>query len=238
MLLPASGIADGIELDSREYKLMLHPAEFTAADSQQAVRRFITEQLAPVVRDQWNEDAAKELAKKGLDVDESRIVRFWDSGDCLLFRHGFAWRARTNIDEHGKRADEVELTLKFRSPDVFLAAGIPLKAKNDAKEVDSKLEEDLGPVAVRTGTEVGVTAKPRNARSQFSQSTTQTVSADKVPTNLAEIAGLYPSFEDELRAAAGRSTHRRRLSRAPNTASWSTRARSSTSPRTSRPGSH
>ena len=76
----------------------------------------------------------------------------------------------------------MELTLKFRSPDVFLAADMGLKAKSDAKEVDSKLEEDLGPLAVRSGTELGVTAKPRNARSQFSRSTTQTVSADKVPT--------------------------------------------------------
>src|SRR5262249_42953794 len=143
------------------------------------------------------------LTRNGLHADEHRIVRFWDTTECLLYRHGFAWRARAAIEEDGKRADKVEVTLKFRSPDVFLAASIPLKAKNDAKKVDSKLEEDLGPVAVRTGPEGGVAAKPRNARSQFSRSTTQTVHGDKVPTSLAGIAGLYPSFVDELRTATG-----------------------------------
>ena len=138
-LLPASGFAGGIELDSREYKLMLRPTEFFAADPQQAVKRFITEQLVPAVRDQWNADAANELAKlakKGLEVGERRIVRFWDSGDCLLFRHGFAWRQRVDIDEHGARADDVELTLKFRSPDAFLAASTPLKATGDGVLVE------------------------------------------------------------------------------------------------------
>ncbi len=56
---------------------------------------------------------------------------------------------------------------------------------------------------MRSGTEAGVVAKPRSARSQFSRSTTQSVSADKVPASLAGIIRLYPSFEDELRAAAG-----------------------------------
>ena len=203
-LLPASGFAGGIELDSREYKLMLRPAEFFTADPQQAVNRFITEQLVPAVRDQWNADAANELAKKGFEVGERRIVRFWDSGDCLLFRHGFAWRALTDIDEHGKRADEVELTLKFRSPDAFLAASTPLKAMNDARKVDSKFEEDLGPVAVRSGPEGGVVANPRAVRSQFSRSTTQIVSSDQAPTNLAGIKRLYPSFDEELQTVVGR----------------------------------
>jgi hypothetical protein len=204
MLLPASGIAGGIELDSREYKLMLRPTEFIAADPQQAIKRFITEQLAPAVRDQWNADAANELAEKRLEVGERRIVRFRDSGDCLLFRHGFAWRQRVDIDEHGTRADDVELTLKFRSPDAFLAAGTSLNATNDARKVESKFEEDLGPVAVRNGPEGGVVANPRAARSQFSQSTTQIVSVNQVPTSLAGIKGLYPSFGKELQAVVGR----------------------------------
>jgi hypothetical protein len=73
---------------------MLRPTDFIATDRQQAVKRFITEQLMPAVRDQWNGDAANELAKKGLEIGERRIVWFWDSGDYLLYRHGFAWRGR------------------------------------------------------------------------------------------------------------------------------------------------
>jgi hypothetical protein len=47
-------------------------------------------------------------------------------------------------------------------------------------------------------------AKPRAVRSQFSRSTTQIVSGDKAPNSLAGIKGLYPSFDEELQAAAGR----------------------------------
>jgi hypothetical protein len=197
-------MAGGIQLDSREYKLMLDATKFDGAELRQAVERFTVEQLVPMVRMQWTSNAADELAAKGLQVGERRIVRFWNSRDCLLYRHGFAWRGRVDIDEHGVRAQEVELTLKFRSPDAFLAAGTPLKATNDAKKVDSKLEEDLGPVAARNGPTGGVVANPRAARSQFSRSTTQIVSSDKVPTSLAGIKGLYPSFDEELQAAAGR----------------------------------
>jgi len=202
LLLPASTLAGGIELDSREYKLMLRAGEFAGSDPGQAVERFTTDQLIPAVRAQWNDDAANELMRKKLEVGERRIVRFWDSGECLLYQHGFAWRGRVETDEHNTRTNEIELTLKFRSPDIFLAAGMPLKAKNGARNVDSKIEEDLGPLSVRGGSE-GAVAKPRSARSQFSRSTKQTVSPDKVPTSLAGIAALYPSFEDELRATVG-----------------------------------
>ena len=195
--------AGGLELDSREYKLMLKPDKFTGADPLKAVEQFTTEQLVPALREQWNYDAAGELTQKGMQIGERRVIRFWDSGDCLLYRNGFAWRGRTEIDEHGKRANELELTLKFRSPDAFLAAGMPVSAKDDAKKVDSKLEEDLGPVAVRGGPGEGVAANPRSVRSQFSRSTKQTVSSDKVPGTLAGIAGLYPSFNDGLRMVAG-----------------------------------
>ncbi len=83
LLLPVLALAGGIELDSREYKLMLNPEKFTG-QPQQAVERFIKEQLGPAVREQWNSDAAAELAKKGLELGERRIIQFWDSGDCLL----------------------------------------------------------------------------------------------------------------------------------------------------------
>lgn len=203
VVLPSSGTAGGIELDSREYKLMLDPVEFAGKEPRQAIERFTSGQLVPVVRKQWAADAAGELAAKGLKVGERRIVRFWDSSGCPLDTHGFAWRERVDTDANGARADEVELTLKFRSPDAFLAVGARLTPRRLARDADSKLEEDLGPVAVRSGPEVLV-ASPRGVRSQFSRSTKQTMPGNEVPTTLAGIARLYPSFEEELQAAAGR----------------------------------
>jgi len=48
-----------------------------------------------------------------------------------------------------------------------------------------------------------VAANPRSARSQFSRSTKQTISSQKLPGTLAGIAGLCPSFDDGLRIVAG-----------------------------------
>ena len=203
LLLPLSAIAGGIELDSREYKLMLKPVEFVGTEPRQAVERFTSEQLVPAVRKQWGASAADELSAKGLKVGERRIVRFWDSSKCLLYTHGFAWRVRVDTNVNGTTAKDVELMLKFRSPDLFLAAGARLNPRQHALDEDSKLEEDLGPVAVRSGQAEALVANPRGARSQFSRSTKQTVPENEVPTSFAGIAGLYPSFEEELQAAAG-----------------------------------
>ena len=195
--------AGGIELDSREYKMMLKPEKFRGAEPQQAVNQFAVGQLVPALRQLGNGDAAEELAAKGLKRNENRIIRFKDSSNCILYRHGFAWRERVDVSADGARSNDAELTLKFRSPDIFLASAVSLKAKQGAAAEKHKFEEDLGPVAVRNGTEGGIVASPRSARSQFSRSTTQSLAADKVPDDLAGIAALYPSFTDELRAAAG-----------------------------------
>jgi hypothetical protein len=199
LLLPLSAIADGIELDSREYKLMLKPGQFSGEHPKQAVKRFTMEELVPAVRAQWSSDAADKL-QDDLKRHE-RIVRFKDSANCLLSRRGFSWRERVDLKEDGTRSDKAEMTLKFRSPDVFLASAISLKARNGSGNDKSKLEEDLSPLAVRNGSAAGVIASPRSARSQFSRSTTVEAAVTEAPINVAGIAALYPSFEDEFRSA-------------------------------------
>ena len=71
--------AEGIELDSREYKLMLEPERFAGGAPQQAVRRFVRDQLEPAVRRTFGDEAADELKDKGFDLVERRSVRFWDT---------------------------------------------------------------------------------------------------------------------------------------------------------------
>jgi hypothetical protein len=198
LLLPVSAIAGAIELDSREYKLMLKPEQFSGADSKQAVKRFAIEQLVPAVRAQWNSDAAAKL-QDDLKPHE-RIVRFKDSASCLLSRRGFSWRERVDLKDDGTRSDKAEMTLKFRSPDLLLASAISLKVRNESGNDKSKLEEDLSPLAVRDGSATGLVANPRSARSQFSRSTTVETAVADAPINIAGIAALYPSFEDEFRS--------------------------------------
>src|SRR6185503_19929852 len=130
---------------------MLKPENFTGTDPRGAIDRFVRDELVPLVRAPWGADAADRLQNKGLKLAKSRIVRFKDTANCLLSRNGFAWRERLKLDDSGARSGEAAGTLKFRSPDAFLAAG-SRKSGGD----DCKFEEDLTPVAVRAGPGKGV----------------------------------------------------------------------------------
>ena len=197
--------AKGIELDSREYKLMLEPERFAGGAPHQAVRRFVRDQLEPAVRRTFGDEAADELKEKGFDLDERRSVRFWDTDGCALIRSGFALRERVDLNNEGRPASEPEITLKFRSSDLFLTANMQLPARAGAKEVESKFEEDLGALAVRTASGEAIVPVPRSSRSQFSRSTTQTVDRRAVPETLKDVEELYPKFDDDLRLVAGES---------------------------------
>lgn len=191
------GLAGGIELDSREYKLMLKPGNFAGTDPRAAIDRFVRDELVPLVRAaQWTADAAERLQNKGLKLEKSRIVRFKDTANCLLSRSGFAWRERFKLDASSARSSEATGTLKFRSPDAFLAAA---SRKSDGG--DCKFEEDLTPVAIRIGVDSGVKADPRSVRSQFSQSCSREIAATSLPGNPLAAAKLNPSFEPALHAA-------------------------------------
>ena len=195
----------GIELDSREYKLMLQPERFAGGAPQQAVRRFARDQLEPALRPAFGDKAAEELKDKGLGLGERRSVRFWDTDRCALIEHGFALRERVDLNKEGRPAATPKITLKFRSADLFLAADLPLAARGGAKDVESKFEEDLGALAVRSASGEAVVAMPRSSRSQFSRSTTQTVERRGLPRTLKEVDDLYPKFDDALRLVAGES---------------------------------
>jgi hypothetical protein len=204
-LMPTAALAKGIELDSREYKLMLESVHFAGGAPGQAVDRFVRDQLEPAVRQSFGAEAADELKEKRLDLDERRRVRFWDTADCALIRSGFALRERVDLNEDGRPASEAELTLKFRSSDLFLAASMRLEARAGTKDVESKFEEDLGALAVRSASGDAIVAMPRSSRSQFSRSTSQAVERDAAPRTLEEVADLYPKFDDDLHLVAGES---------------------------------
>lgn len=199
----AAPAAKGIEIDSREYKLMLEPEHFAGSAPQRAVARFVRNQLEPALRGSFGDEAADELTTKGLDLAERRRVRFWDTQTCALITKGFALRERVGLDKEGRPASKPEITLKFRSSDLFLAANMRLEAQAEAKDVKSKLEEDIGALAVRSASGAAIVAMPRASRSQFSRSTTQTVDRDAVPRTLKDIEDLYPTFDDDLRLVAG-----------------------------------
>jgi hypothetical protein len=202
-LMQTTAVGKGIDLDSREYKIMLEEEHFGGRTPEHSVDRFVRDQLEPAVRRKFGGEAADELAREGFELEERRLVRFWDTDTCALIKNGFALRDRVELDEDDQPAAEGEITLKFRSPDLFLAANARLDAHAGAEEPESKLEEDIGALAVRVAAEEAVVAVPRSTRSQFSRSTTQNADFDAVPRTLNEVEALYPKFDDDLRQLAG-----------------------------------
>ena len=106
---------------------------------------------------------------------------------------------RVDLDDNDRPASKPEVTLKFRSSDLFLAADMQLKAK--AEGAESKFEEDTGPLSLTNAGERFV-ASPRSARSQFSRSTSQTVKQSDLPQTLEDIDKLYPTFSEDLQLVA------------------------------------
>jgi hypothetical protein len=63
MQAPSTG-AKGIELDSREYKLMLEPAHFAGSTPAEAVDEFLRDQMEGAIRESFGGAAPDELARK------------------------------------------------------------------------------------------------------------------------------------------------------------------------------
>lgn len=61
---PPSTEAKGIELDSREYKLMLEPEHLAGGAPEDAVDEFLRDQMERAIRESFGGDAADELARK------------------------------------------------------------------------------------------------------------------------------------------------------------------------------
>jgi hypothetical protein len=125
-------------------------------------------------------------------------VSFWDTPTCVLFENGFALRRR--VDD--RPSSKPKITLKFRSPDPFLAAAMLLRAGE--QDHDEKFEEDVGPLAVRIASGDGIVATPLSCRSQFSKSITPTVDHNAEPQSLRDVEKLYPTLDDDLRLLAGK----------------------------------
>jgi hypothetical protein len=202
-LMQTTAAGKGIDLDSREYKIMLEEEHFGGGAPEHSVDRFVRDQLEPAVRRNFGGGAADELASKSLDLDERRLVRFWDTETCALINHGFALRDRVDLGAADRPATKGEITLKFRSPDLFLAADMRLDAFAEADHPESKLEEDIGALAVRIAAEEAIVAVPRSSRSQFSRSTKQKIDSDAMPRTLNEVEELYPKLEENLRLVGG-----------------------------------
>jgi hypothetical protein len=195
----ASSIADSFELDSREYKLMLDPQKFSGAPTPDEANRFWGDMLKPIIERRLDaRDDGEPRHKKKFKLDEERTVRFWDTDACDLDRHGYVLRERADVRDGREDPSRREVTLKLRTPDLFLAAGALLPAAGD--DADEKFEEDIGVLLARAEDGPGVerieVARPPSMRSLFSRSVSQPLAAEASLASAEEVIELYPGLNN------------------------------------------
>lgn len=180
----------GHVLLAREYKLLLKPSEFRARPTLPSANKFWASRIERIVSTIDNRpDPFKRVVH--------RVIRFWDTADCILSKHDLILRTREEMDENFVSAGKLETTLKLRMPDQFVVASTSLvdDGKND-ENTETKFEEDIGPLEIASpraseGARVIVPVK-RSTRNRFSLSTTIESDPKQRPTRLADVLEKFP----------------------------------------------
>lgn len=149
---------------SREYKVMLNPSAFSG-NAATAVANFWNALKALI------ENASIHRPTTGnLNTVSTRTVRFYDTpGTCVLDRSDYSFRERV---QNGNR----EVTLKFRSPDRFIADKRDVEGDDNAAV--TKFEEDIS----------------APFRSVYSHSSTVPIGAGKNLNYMDDPIGLFPGL--------------------------------------------
>lgn len=149
---------------SREYKIMMDHRLF--ADRKPAIDSFLAE-LKSLAEQVGTGYGSAELKTR------KREIVFMDTQDSTILLNGLVLRRRTDME-----SGQVEYTLKYRSPDRYLAAAARIEPA-DSKKGRIKLEEDIG----------------SPFRIQFSHS--GTVAGPKsVPSTLKDAAEIFPGLAE------------------------------------------
>lgn len=190
----------GRKLDAREYKLLLNPSKFVEAPSEKVANTFWYELVAPIITNRLGERAdGQSRALQGFEAPRERIIRFWDTPDCMLTASDFALRSRLPVKNGKANSPEKEITLKLRMEDYFIVASTLLPGADS--EAATELEEDIAPLEVKPpapGTSVIFPPK-RSIRSRFSLSAKQVCEWQESERTTKALRGLFPTLEENLR---------------------------------------
>ncbi|MES1940264.1 hypothetical protein T5B8_08479 [Salinisphaera sp. T5B8] len=129
-VLTAIPVQANPDVISREYKLMLDASRFQYQNEQRDVLDLM-QTARPAIEEAIDRDVIGTAT-----LDHDRQVRFFDTADsCALDQLGYSFRERI---EDG----DSEVTLKFRSPDRYIADFEDLSSSTHGAQ--SKLEADVG----------------------------------------------------------------------------------------------
>ena len=153
------------DIGSREYKLMLQPEQFNHSNPINTVIEYWAQLKAVLKQHDIERDTSGQFK-----LDKQRTIQFFDvAQSCDLNNEGYIFRQRAASGQH-------EITLKYRSPDRFLAAHHKIKAKGKA---ETKFEEDISAPFV----------------SKYSYSST--LNYDKSINKIETLMSLYPSLKSQ-----------------------------------------
>jgi hypothetical protein len=180
--------AEPLDLDSREYKLMLNATKFGGAPAT-AIAQF-EQKLATILA-----GALKDKFKA--KPSEQRRIVFRDTDKCALTLSGHSLRERSDLEGGAVVAGSREMTLKLRTPDIVIAVDAVLE-KEDPQFKHSKFEEDIAPLLLRK-TVAGKEILAPSMRSQFSVSIDAKGASE--PATFGDVLATYPGLPARLAAA-------------------------------------
>ncbi|WP_245483869.1 hypothetical protein [Rhizobium ruizarguesonis] len=185
------------KLKAREYKLLLKPDRFSES-ALEKVEHFWNDRMKRLIDDELGQDDQGMPRHEGrFSLEEERIVRYWDTADCLLTCAHLTVRERRQIAKLAT-SDECQVTLKLRMPDMFVVADAQLDASSAGP--DTKFEEDIAPLEVDNPAGDGqpVSIPSRSIRSRFSLSTTKDRQWSKAIANLGNAQRMFSKLTDHL----------------------------------------
>jgi hypothetical protein len=194
-----------IKLTAREYKLLLDPLRFKEAYGSRGVHVFWEKGLKPIIADCIDRRRSGKPRFKGeFGRPTERVIRFFDTDDMVLTRSEWSLRQRTRIVDDTEDHSEHELTLKLRTPDLFIAAATVVGAED--KNITDEFEEDIAPLAVAkfdtSGDERVILSSPASVRCRFARAFRRKIHASKPLGRLAEVYRLFHGFDANLTDSA------------------------------------
>jgi len=174
------------KLDSREYKLLLDPKQFSRTLTTDQANDFLYG-----IRDKLKlHGELVSRLRSQFSQPEVRKIQFWDLPNCALTANDFALRSRV---ENEKR----KTTLKLRKADYFIVKSY--YPKDEDWYDDVKFEEDIAPLEVKPkGADSSIVFPTEHSiRSRFSLSLTTKKEINE-STTTEDIFDWYPLLNDGL----------------------------------------
>ncbi|MBY5704146.1 hypothetical protein HFO38_15665 [Rhizobium leguminosarum] len=194
----------GRKLDAREYKLLLNPQIFGQSPNLDAANTFWAQRIRQIV--QTADPEAGPFENNGW-----RLIRFWDTPNRDLGDNDLILRTRQDTTSDFVANGVQKATLKLRMPDQFIVATAWLakREEEDAKIVETKFEEDIGPLEVLSrppGEQPRVvTPLKLSTRNRFSLSSGIEIPSNDPLDRLEHVLALFPGAAELVCVSAEQS---------------------------------